>query len=134
MERGVQVSNRDGRMSNILNGEEQRKGTAARALAWTAGPKGSGWLVHTNAVIPLTEGEHIQRTLCGTLKGKSVLSSVPSTCATHDGAASPWAEDLHDNDNDNDTQRSPISVKMKAWPYRQECRGHDLTKKNPLCC
>ena len=23
---------------------------------------------------------------------------------------------------------------MKAWPYRQECRGHDPTKKNLLCC
>ena len=22
---------------------------------------------------------------------------------------------------------------MKAWPYRQECRGHDPTKKNLLC-
>ena len=24
--------------------------------------------------------------------------------------------------------------RMKAWPYRQECRGHDPTKKNLLCC
>ena len=23
---------------------------------------------------------------------------------------------------------------MKAWPSRQECRGHDPTKKNLLCC
>ena len=23
---------------------------------------------------------------------------------------------------------------MKAWPYRQECRGHDPMKKNLLCC
>ena len=23
---------------------------------------------------------------------------------------------------------------MNAWPYRQECRGHDPTKKNLLCC
>ena len=23
---------------------------------------------------------------------------------------------------------------MKAWPYKQECRGHDPTKKNLLCC
>ena len=23
---------------------------------------------------------------------------------------------------------------MKAWPYRQECRGHDPTKKNLFCC
>ena len=23
---------------------------------------------------------------------------------------------------------------MKVWPYRQECRGHDPTKKNLLCC
>ena len=79
----------DGCISNMKNGdishhvqalgEEQRKRTAAWALAWTAGPKGSGRLVHTNAVIPLTEGEHIQRTLCATLKGKTVLSGVPST-------------------------------------------------------
>ena len=24
--------------------------------------------------------------------------------------------------------------RMRAWPYRQECRGHDPTKKNLLCC
>ena len=23
--------------------------------------------------------------------------------------------------------------RMKAWPYRQECRGHDPTKKNLFC-
>ena len=23
---------------------------------------------------------------------------------------------------------------MKAWPHRQECWGHDPTKKNLLCC
>ena len=23
--------------------------------------------------------------------------------------------------------------RMKAWPYRQECRGHDTTKKNLFC-
>ena len=23
--------------------------------------------------------------------------------------------------------------RMKAWPYKQECRGHDTTKKNLLC-
>ena len=24
--------------------------------------------------------------------------------------------------------------RMKAWPNRQQCRGHNPTKKNLLCC
>ena len=31
------------------------------------------------------------------------------------------------------TEKSNI-CQMKAWPHRQECRGHDTTKKNLLCC
>ena len=46
--------------------------------------------------------------------------------------------DASDNDNDNDTMTMTHSEKshihrMKAWPYRQECRGHDPTKKNLFC-
>ena len=29
----------------------------------------------------------------------------------------------------SDSEKSHIR-RMKAWPYRQECRGHDPTKKN----
>ena len=36
----------------------------------------------------------------------------------------------HDNDNDNDTLREVPHLSMRAWPYRQERRGHGPTKKN----
>ena len=33
------------------------------------------------------------------------------------------------NDNDdNDTLRKVQHPSMKAWPYKQECRGHDPAK------
>ena len=33
-------------------------------------------------------------------------------------------------DNDNDTFREVPHLSMRAWPYRQERRGHGPTKKN----
>ena len=36
----------------------------------------------------------------------------------------------NDNDNDNDTLREVPHLSMRAWPYRQERRGHGPTKKN----
>ena len=38
----------------------------------------------------------------------------------------------NDNENDNDTLREVRHPSMKAWPHRQECRGHDPAKKNML--
>ena len=42
------------------------------------------------------------------------------------------AEDAtdNDNDNDNDTLREVPHTSMRAWPYRQERRGHGPTKKS----
>ena len=34
------------------------------------------------------------------------------------------------NDNDNDTLREVPHLSMRAWPYRQERRGHGPTKKD----
>ena len=39
---------------------------------------------------------------------------------------------VSDNDNDNDTLRKVQHLSTKAWPYKQECRGHDSAKKNLL--
>ena len=39
-------------------------------------------------------------------------------------------KDDNDNDNDNDTLRKVPHLSMRAWPYRQERRGHGPTKKN----
>ena len=36
----------------------------------------------------------------------------------------------NDNDNDNDTLREVPHLSMRAWPYRQERRGHGPTKKD----
>ena len=36
------------------------------------------------------------------------------------------------NDNDNDTLRKVQHPSMKAWLYRQECRGHDPAKKESV--
>ena len=39
----------------------------------------------------------------------------------------------NDNDNDNDTQSEKSRIhRMKAWPYSQECRDHDPTKKESV--
>ena len=35
----------------------------------------------------------------------------------------------NDNDNDNDTLREVPHLSMRAWPYRQERRGHGPTKR-----
>ena len=37
-----------------------------------------------------------------------------------------------DNDNDNDTLREVPHTSMRAWPYRQERRGHGPTKKESV--
>ena len=37
-----------------------------------------------------------------------------------------------DNDNDNDTLRKVQHLSMKAWPYKQECTGHDPAKKESV--
>jgi len=37
---------------------------------------------------------------------------------------------VNDNDNDNDTLREVPHLSMRAWPYRQERRGHGPTKKD----
>ena len=41
-------------------------------------------------------------------------------------------ENDNDNDNDNDTLKEVQHLSMKAWPYRQECRGHDPAKKESV--
>ena len=41
----------------------------------------------------------------------------------------PFSGSGTDNDNDNDTLRKVQHPSMKAWPYRQECGGHDNAKK-----
>ena len=38
----------------------------------------------------------------------------------------------NDNDNDNDTLREVPHLSMRAWPYRQERRGHGPTKKRSV--
>ena len=42
----------------------------------------------------------------------------------------PFASKFH-NDNDNNSEKSHI-CQMKAWPYKQECGGHDPTKKESV--
>ena len=39
---------------------------------------------------------------------------------------------VRDNDNDNDTLREVPHLSMRAWPYRQERRGHGPTKKESV--
>ena len=53
--------------------------------------------------------------------GEGVWVSFPS------GKRSVTADD---NDNDNDTLREVPHLSMRAWPYRQERRGHGPTKKD----
>ena len=55
-----------------------------------------------------------------------------SICHLPSSSSSP-ASAAGGNDNDNDTLRKTDIRQMKAWPYRQECRGRDTAKKNLLC-
>ena len=41
-----------------------------------------------------------------------------------------WHHSDNDNDNDNDTLIEVPHTSMRAWPYRQERRGHGPTKKS----
>ena len=43
-----------------------------------------------------------------------------------------WMWRGNDNDNDNDTLREVQNPSMKAWPYRQECRGQNPAKKESV--
>ena len=64
----------------------------------------------------------------------SQIASIHRSCffAPHvmRGAACKHVMDDNDNDNDNDTLREVPHTSMRAWPYRQERRGHGPTKKS----
>ena len=51
-------------------------------------------------------------------------------CLAVGGQETPADSNDNDNDNDNDTLREVPHLSMRAWPYRQERRGHGPTKKN----
>ena len=57
---------------------------------------------------------------------------MPVNTSTCNSNVRPTESDNDDDDNDTDTLRKVQHLSMKAWPYKQECRGHDAEKKNLL--
>ena len=56
------------------------------------------------------------------------FSHVP----VHKALTCPWPPSLVDKDMTMTHSEKSNICQMKAWPYRQECRGYDPTKK--ICC
>ena len=73
--------------------------------------------------------------------GKRVYNDVPGIdcrmCSNMLVARTPfrtkWSIPTQKTMTMTHSEKSHI-CQMKAWPYSQECRGHDPTKKNLLCC
>ena len=99
----------------------------------------------TNVRSPLKEWSNAQSsgrvTVVTTVKEALLMRTTArmheDTCVTIRTAIG--SEDALHHDVHHCCTRHPFVEKshicqMKAWPYRQECRGHDPTKKNLLCC